>query len=147
MKKIFSIMILVVFLTVNTITVSAAEVMSPAKPITNTQLYIYEITSEKAGQEIIYGNNGINMDHGGTWLQITLVETGTIYKTLQVSFNGSNMIMTDSAEMDINGDGIIDKRISIWRYDGVEFENGAITITATASTYPWNTISYRYMVF
>ena len=87
------------------------------------------------------------MDHGGTWLQITLVETGTIYKTLQVSFNGSNMIMTDSAEMDINGDGIIDKRISIWRYDGVEFENGAITITATASTYPWNTISNRYMVF
>lgn len=147
MKKIFSIMILVVFLAVNTITVSAAEVMSPAKPITNTQLYIYEITSEKAGQEIIYGNNGINMDHGGTWLQITLVETGTIYKTLQVGFNGSNMIMTDSAEMDVNGDGIIDKRISIWRYEGVEFENGAITITATASTYPWNTMSYRYFVY
>ena len=139
-------MILGVFLVVNTITVSAAEVMSPAKPITSTGLYIYEITSEKAGQEIINGNNGINMDHGGTWLQITLVETGTINKTIRVNFNGSNMIMTDSEEMDINGDGIIDKRISIWRYEGVEFENGAITITTTASTFPWNIISYTYMV-
>lgn len=145
MKKLLSIISLGILLVVNTVTVSAAEIMSPAMP--TTQLYIYEITSEKAGQEIIYGQMGTSKDHGGTWLQVTLVEIGTQKETLRVGFNGNNMIMTDIAEMDINGDGIIDQRISIWRYEGAEFESGTITITATASTSPWNTMSYKYFVY
>lgn len=147
MKKLLSIMTLGIFLVVNTVTVSAAEIMSPAPSVTATQLYLYEITSENAGQEIIAGQMGTSMDHGGTWLQVTFVETGTINKTLLVYFNGKKMIMTDFAETDTNRDGIMDARISIWRYEGAEFEGGTITIMATAATSPWNTKSYSYHIW
>lgn len=91
---------------VNTITVSAAEVMSPAKPITSTQLYIYEITSEKVGQEIIYGNNGINMDHGGTWFQAITAEVGYA-KSRFAYFNGMRMTLTATEPIFLDSDNII----------------------------------------
>ena len=147
MKKLLSIMTLGIFLAVNTVTVSAAEIMSPAPSVTASQLYLYEITSEKAGQEIIAGQMGTSMDHGGTWLQVTLVETGTINNRLQIYFNSKRMIMTGFAETDTNRDGIMDERISIWRYEGAEFDSGTLTITATALTSPWNTMSYRYLIY
>lgn len=146
-KKLLSIMTLGIFLVVNTITVSAAEIMSPTLPSTATNLYLYDITSEKAGQEIIAGQMGTSMDHGGTWLQVTLVETETINNRLQIYFNGKRMIMTGFAETDTNRDGIMDERISIWRYEGTEFESGTLAISATATTSPWNSISFTYYIY
>ncbi len=46
-----------IFLVVNIVIVSTAEIMSPVVPLTATQLYLYEIASEKAGREIINGRH------------------------------------------------------------------------------------------
>ena len=145
-KKLLSIMTLGIFLVVNTVTVSAAEITLPTPPVTATQIYLYEITSEKAGQEIIDGQMGASRDHGGTWLQVTFVEIGTRESTLQATFNNKDLVMTDIEEIDINGDSIIDRRISRWRYEGTEFESGWIAIRISDSTPPWRTISYSYLI-
>lgn len=170
MKKIqksLSVLLLAILLANNTLPICAAEKMQLIKtdgladsgdadgyeiqpfalaPATNLQLYIYSVSSEKAGEEIIGPSGSTTLDHGGTWLRITTIESGYA-KSRSATINGEMMALIDKQVIDTNNDGIIDECMCIWEYKNSEgVKLGMFRVILTSANSPWNAVDYTFYI-
>lgn len=146
-KKLLSVMLLGVLLVTNVVSVSAAEVQSIAPAPALTEFYVYSVSSEKAGEEIIASSGVTTLEHGGTWLRIVTIESGYA-KSRSATFNGESMTLTDKQAIDIDNDGIIDGWICIWEYRNSDgFESGICRFILTSANAPWNTINVTFSIY
>lgn len=150
-RKLLSVMLLGALLAANVIPVSAAEIQPLAAAPALTQFYVYSVSSEKGGTEVIqrsgsFAQVGTTVDHGGTWLEVETIEIGYA-KTRSATLNSTNMTLKSKKAIDLDNDRIIDGWDCVWRYENsYGFETGTFKASSKSANSPWNTMNITFYI-
>lgn len=142
-KKLLSVMLVSTLLVANVIPVSAAEIQPRDAAPALTQFYVYSVSSEKGGTEVIqrsgsFAQVGTTLDPGGTWLEVETIEIGYA-KTRSATLNSTNMTLKSKKAIDLDNDRIIDGWACVWRYENsYGFEAGTFKASSKSANSPWN---------
>ncbi|EOS77770.1 hypothetical protein C819_00881 [Lachnospiraceae bacterium 10-1] len=150
-KKLLSVMLVSTLLVANVIPVSAAEIQPRDAAPALTQFYVYSVSSEKGGTEVIqrsgsFAQVGTTLDHGGTWLEVETIEIGYA-KTRSATLNSTNMTLKSKKAIDLDNDRIIDGWACVWRYENsYGFEAGTFKASSKSANSPWNTMNITFYI-
>lgn len=151
LKKLLCTILLGGLLATNVVPVSAAEVQPIASAPPLTQFFVYAVSSQNGGRELIdhsgsFAQVGTRNDHGGTWLEVETVEIGYA-KTRSATFNNNSMTLKSKTAIDLDNDRVVDGWLCVWRYENAYgFESGTFKASSISSNSPWNTMNITFLI-